>query len=122
MSLLQEYHWPGNIRQLQNVMERAVLLCENNAIDVSNLPPELIEHQVDLEQSACSLEEEIRRFKKRVIERALMESGQNKVHAARALGIARSSLHRLIEELHIMPTDTISPEQGNRVLAFPKSA
>jgi len=104
MSILQEYDWPGNIRQLQNVIERAVLLCENNSIQVSNLPTELIGPQTST-SDACSLDEEIRRFKKRVIERALVDSAHNKVQAARALGIARSSLHRLIEELNIGTTE-----------------
>ncbi|HYE24402.1 MAG TPA: sigma-54 dependent transcriptional regulator [Clostridia bacterium] len=101
MSLLQEYDWPGNIRQLQNVIERAVLLSEDNNIRVSNLPPEMT-YASGCAEKGSSLELEVRRFKKRMIERALMENAHNKVHAARALGIARSSLHRLIEELQIV--------------------
>lgn len=119
-SLLQEYEWPGNIRQLSNVVERAVLLCEDNTIRVSNLPPEIVQQAYP--EEACSLDEEIRRFKKRVIERALIENSQNKVHAARALGIARSSLHRLIEELQIIPEDNTAIRSPREPLVFRKPA
>lgn len=42
MQLLINYDWPGNIRELSNVMERAVLFCDDIAIDINHLPPELV--------------------------------------------------------------------------------
>ena len=49
----------------------------------------------------ASFEEEVRCFKRRLIERKLMEYHNNKQQAAKSLGLARSSLHRLIDDLHI---------------------
>lgn len=100
LATLQEHAWPGNIRELQNVIERAVVVCEGPEIQVNDLPEEFAEFAVaDL---PTSLDDAVREFKRRWIQRALSQAGQNKVQAARALGIARSSLHRLIDELHIL--------------------
>ncbi|HEX6908158.1 MAG TPA: helix-turn-helix domain-containing protein, partial [Terriglobales bacterium] len=55
-------------------------------------------------EAGSSFDEEVRNFKRRLILRTLAECGNNKVQAARFLKIARSSIHRLIEELDIPPT------------------
>ena len=99
MAALQEHAWPGNVRELQNVIERAVVLCEAAEIGIANLPPEFGEAVVVT--SDFSFDKEVREFKGRLIQRALAQTGYNKVQAAHLLGIARSSLHRLIDELQI---------------------
>jgi len=43
MQALTAYRWPGNIRELRNVIERAMLFCDEAAIDRSHLPPELVQ-------------------------------------------------------------------------------
>jgi DNA-binding NtrC family response regulator len=114
MAALQEHAWPGNVRELQNVIERAVVLCDAAEIGISNLPPELGEAVAGT--SDFSFDKEVREFKGRLIQRALAQTGYNKVQAAQLLGIARSSLHRLIDELQIQcairtpPADHV--EQG----------
>lgn len=99
MAALQEHGWPGNVRELQNVIERAVVVCDTSEIGMANLPQELAETVAG--PSDFSLEQEVREFKGRLIQRALVQTGYNKVQAAHLLGIARSSLHRLIDELQI---------------------
>jgi transcriptional regulator with PAS, ATPase and Fis domain len=124
MVLLQEHDWPGNIRQLQNVIERALLFSEDGVVRVSDLPSDMVPmgHSEQPEEST-SLEEKLKRYKRRLIERALLEHSYNKVHAARSLGIARSSLHRLIEELQI-PAEQACDVAADRpsMLALRKSA
>jgi DNA-binding NtrC family response regulator len=96
---LQEYDWPGNIRELQNVIERAVVLCDGPEIMMEHLP-----YQFAVWESAArdsSFDEEVRSFKRRLIQRVLSDTNNNKLQAARSLKIARSSLHRLIDELEI---------------------
>lgn len=107
MAILEDYHWPGNVRELQNVMERAVVICDDNEIRPDHLPDSMYDER----QIPCSasFEDEVRSFKKRLIQRTLLEYGNNKLQAARSLKIARSSLHRLIDELHI----TAPPEALN---------
>jgi DNA-binding NtrC family response regulator len=99
MSALQEHDWPGNVRELQNVVEHAVVVCDGPELRLEHLPSQFMS-LADAEYSA-SLEDEVRKFKRRLIQRTLTEFGNNKVEAARSLKIARSSLHRLIEELQI---------------------
>jgi DNA-binding NtrC family response regulator len=103
LTLLEEYSWPGNIRELENVVERAVVLCDEPEIGFAHLPPRF--RAQDIEFMADSFEDEVKNFKRRLIQRTLVEYQHNKVQAARSLKIARSSLHRLIEELSICSPD-----------------
>ncbi len=91
---LQAYCWPGNIRELENAMERAVLLCgPEGVIGVSDLPlwvQNLPEPCPD--GNACpasgNLQEELDRLEKKIIVRALSETGGNSSKAAEKLGIS----------------------------------
>jgi DNA-binding NtrC family response regulator len=107
LAVLRNHDWPGNVRELQNVIEVVVALSDERVIEPSHLmahlpganesTPEF--EYVDLMDG--SFEEEVRAFKRRLIERKLTEHQNNKLQAAKSLGLARSSLHRLIDELHI---------------------
>ena len=99
---LEEYAWPGNVRELQNVIERAIVVCEGSEIGIEHLPSQFAAWPEA--EAGSSFDEEVRNFKRRLILRTLAECGNNKVQAARFLKIARSSIHRLIEELDIPPT------------------
>jgi DNA-binding NtrC family response regulator len=99
---LEEYDWPGNVRELQNVIERAVVICDGPEVGIEHLPSQFAAWSEPT--SGNSFDEEVRNFKRRLIARTLAECGNNKVQAARFLKIARSSIHRLIEELDIPPT------------------
>ena len=109
--LLKSYSWPGNIRQLENVMERAVVVAESNTVTVEDIPPEL-RNGVDgtngeaaaeaaLARSnavlsagnglAAERDERNQQERARLV-RALAATGGNKAEAARALGLARSTL------------------------------
>jgi DNA-binding NtrC family response regulator len=105
MHALEEYEWPGNIRELQNVIERAVVVCDGPDIRFEHLPS----HFIDVPEEAVeaySFDEEVKSFKRRLIYRVLADNGNNKLQAARSLKIARSSLHRLIDELEIATPDS----------------
>jgi transcriptional regulator with GAF, ATPase, and Fis domain len=97
---LKAFHWPGNIRQLENVIERAVVVCPGMMITVADLPEEVQQGQGGWEESslpevAASIRAERegrdRREKEKLV-RALSAAGGNKAEAARALGWARSTL------------------------------
>jgi DNA-binding NtrC family response regulator len=103
MDALRRYHWPGNIRELQNVIERSVILCETEifSIDESWLPqqPFLTEPRTQIELSRRLEAEEMD-----MIEAALKESGGRvfgPTGAAAKLGIARSTLESKIRSLKI---------------------
>ena len=103
LRLLESYPWPGNIRELQNVIERSVIVCETASFSVdeswlSQQPPERkAESQPDLSEKLAAEEKEI-------IEAALREC-QGRVFgpsgAAAKLGIARSTLESKIRSLKI---------------------
>jgi DNA-binding NtrC family response regulator len=103
LTLMEEYSWPGNIRELENVVERAVVLCDEPEIGFAHLPPRFRDRAMEF--MADSFEDEVKNFKRRLIQRTLAEYDHNKVQAAKSLKIARSSLHRLIEELSICSPD-----------------
>jgi transcriptional regulator with GAF, ATPase, and Fis domain len=106
---LKGYDWPGNIRHLENVMERAVVVCEGPAITVDDLPPELLRDtaprlestlkwQLDADGSPI-LSRKLHaeragrdRMEREQLVRALAAADGNKAEAARALGLARSTL------------------------------
>jgi len=103
MDALRRYHWPGNIRELQNVIERSVILCETEilSIDESWLPQQqfLTEPRNQIELSRRIQAEEMD-----IIEAALKESGGRvfgPTGAAAKLGIARSTLESKIRSLKI---------------------
>lgn len=95
LSALERYDWPGNIRELANVLERAQILAEEHVITLDDLPESIGEGQRSpavYGKNADELHEVERRHVLAVLNR---EKG-NKVHAAKSLGISRRALYRLI--------------------------
>jgi DNA-binding NtrC family response regulator len=105
--VLEDYSWPGNIRELENVIQRAVVLAEGPAIEVWDLPPHM-QTGMEAPTGVHSYEDEIRDFKRRLIVRTLRECGGNKAETARVLSVARGYLHRLINDLKIQ-SEEIAP-------------
>jgi transcriptional regulator with PAS, ATPase and Fis domain len=103
LSLLQSYPWPGNIRELQNVVERSVVVCEteNFSVDESWLSQQ---HIVSEPKDQLELSEKLSAQEKQIIEAALRESGgrvSGPSGAAAKLGIHRSTLESKIASLKI---------------------
>ncbi|MCK6485807.1 MAG: sigma 54-interacting transcriptional regulator [Phycisphaerae bacterium] len=99
MALLASYHWPGNIRELQNVMERAVLLADGQPIVGAHLPREITGDQTFMPQNKA--ESALWGTEKALILKALKEAGWNQSKAARALGISRDNLRYRIKKYEI---------------------
>ena len=101
LAALGRYNWPGNIRELEHVVERAVLLCTGTAIR----PEHLSELAVSARRSsdAPSLRVTMRAEKLRRVEAALAQTGGNRAAAARLLGMSPSNLSRLIKNLVLKP-------------------
>jgi len=89
-NLLVSYHWPGNIRELQNVIERAVILAENE-IDAMHL-------KLDAEVSSGHQEKYLKSVEKDTIVKILSETGGNRKKAADRLGISLRTLQYRIKE------------------------
>ncbi|MCI0766013.1 sigma 54-interacting transcriptional regulator [Bacillus sp. TL12] len=109
--IFMEYDWPGNIRELENVLERAMNVVEGTVIHVHHLPvylrqkdvAEELYHEGDQEENeqSYSLQAEVESAEKRMIARALEKTDGNRKEAAELLGIHRASLYRKIERYGI---------------------
>ncbi len=94
--VLYQYEWPGNIRQLRNVIERALILAENGKISFADLPEELLGRATVLHGKTI-----VQAAEKTEIERALRETHGNKVKAARLLGMSRSVLYEKLKKFNL---------------------
>jgi DNA-binding NtrC family response regulator len=97
---LLSYDWPGNIRELANVLERAQILAEDNLITLDDLPENVKMLPVPVEASGLD-PLNLGEMERRTVRAALEQAKGNKVHAAKALGISRRSLYRFIEKYHL---------------------
>lgn len=96
-AILRPYQWPGNIRELRNVIERTAIMTSSECITIESVPLEI---RIPLETPANSTLEETRANAERNrIRQALEEAGWNVSAAARALGIERTHLHKRIRTL-----------------------
>lgn len=115
MNLLMRYHWKGEVRELQNVIERAMIFCEGEYIDATHLPDYMqkLGSSVNGETTSgsVSLKDATKNFERHYIEQTLQRHNNNKETAAHELGISLSSLYRKMEELNI-PVKQSSVPQG----------
>ena len=109
--LLQQYSWPGNIRELKNVIERTMILAPEGDIDATTLPEEIREHRAtealgkvqtdpsDLDISPTGRKlVTLRELEDDYIPEVLSATGNNKTHAARILGIHPTALLRRLKK------------------------
>ncbi|MDH5228712.1 MAG: sigma 54-interacting transcriptional regulator [Gammaproteobacteria bacterium] len=110
LDLLSQYHYPGNIRELRNIVERAVLLCEDNSnIIVEFLPEEIFDrrnnnkthHKAVARKLRGSLKSLVEHFEAEVIEEKLKENQWNQSKTAEALLVARRTLIEKINRYRI---------------------
>lgn len=94
MRVLIAYDWPGNIRELANVLERAQILCEDQVITIDDLPDSLL--TVPAAPPSGASPYNLAEMERRTVQAALAHVNGNRVHAAKALGISRRSLYRLL--------------------------
>lgn len=95
---LQQYNWPGNIRELQHVIERAALLCTQQKIDVNDLQLTSKQASDIAPQSSAFFEMTLEQAESWYIHKVIGLHGGNHTKAAKALGVSRSALYRRIEK------------------------
>jgi DNA-binding NtrC family response regulator len=100
MKILMNYKWKGEVRELENMIERAVLLCESEYISSKDLPPHAVGSEIGMDYPD-DLKASVRNFEKQHIINILGRVNNDKNKCAEILGIGLSSLYRKIEELEI---------------------
>ena len=94
VNVLERYHWPGNIRELENVIERAIVLGNGDMLGVDGLPPDLCrprgvnDFAVDIPPAGIDLEGHLDRVEQRYVEAALDRAGGVQTRAAELLGLS----------------------------------
>ena len=99
LAALERYDFPGNIRELQNIIEHAFVCCESHVIQFNHLPPDIQRHggSSSRDDSLESLEE----IEGEVIQQVLQKTGWRFNEASKRLGVSRSTLWRKIKHLGI---------------------
>jgi two-component system response regulator AtoC len=110
LQLMRRYHWPGNIRELRNVIERAMVLCDGQEIQPSHLPAELSDGVIplgglgpsrlraDLPPEGLNLEDLVSQIERQLITDALAKTGGNQIEAAELLSISRDQLRYRLQK------------------------
>ena len=107
--IFYEYEWPGNIRELENVIERAIILCPGERIQRQDLPRHLqdnVSTLISLEgiPLTARLSDTLTMIEKKMIERAMILSNNVQSHAAKLLGIGKSGLNQKIKKYQMLDT------------------
>ena len=89
MEALNRYHWPGNVRQLQSVIERAVIICDSGLIELSHIKDELIERKkgvidIEIPDEGIVFEE----LEKELLKKAMQKANYVAKRAAELLGMS----------------------------------
>jgi DNA-binding NtrC family response regulator len=105
LEAMERYSWPGNVRQLINALERAKILCESETIRLRELPREVVAGADASPGSVVDLPDDLASIQRSKIVEVLRRESGNKSKAARALGIDRRKLYRLLEKFSISDSE-----------------
>jgi DNA-binding NtrC family response regulator len=97
---LSAYHWPGNIRELENVIGNACMMTDGNSIDIADLPERFrtqSNENLTADETFLPLEE----IERRHVLRVLKAVGDNKVRAAEVLKIGRATIYQILSRMKI---------------------
>ncbi|MCP3872822.1 MAG: sigma-54-dependent Fis family transcriptional regulator [Desulfobacteraceae bacterium] len=106
VKILCDYHWNGNVRELENIIERSVIFCGDDKINPSDLPEQVrqaIPSILNLEgiPEGVGLAETLVAVEKRMIQRAMKLSGNVQTKAAQLLGIGKSGLNQKLKKFNL---------------------
>ncbi|MBS1127421.1 MAG: sigma-54-dependent transcriptional response regulator, partial [Nitrospirae bacterium] len=99
MEALKEYHWPGNVRQLKNIIERAVVLTKGDSLALHDLPEEFYPTgKIPEMMKTVTARKTLKEIELHAIKEALQKCDGNKSKAARMLGISRKAFYKRLND------------------------
>jgi DNA-binding NtrC family response regulator len=101
LKLLVGYEYPGNVRELENILERAAALCSGDVIGVQDLPPDLKDVAIFRYDNQAGRMKSMEELEREYILWVMNRVGHNKTHAANILGIDRASLYRKLKKYEL---------------------
>jgi PAS domain S-box-containing protein len=101
MDFLMRYSFPGNVRELENIIEHAFVLCHDNIIEMKHLPREIVESSMEIKPMITGVISPLNAAEKSAIEEALRQHGGARAGAARDLGISTVTLWRKMKKFQI---------------------
>jgi len=106
VKILCDYQWKGNVRELENIIERCVILCNSDIITPSDFPLQVRQNMsitIELEgiPESAGLSETLAAVEKRMIQRAMKLSGDVQTKAAQLLGIGKSGLNQKLKKFNL---------------------
>lgn len=101
---LERYSWPGNVRQLQNALDRAKILADNDCVRLENMPPEIV-HTAHVRPTIIASDVDLETLTHQHVLETFRRHSGNKARTARALGIGRRTLYRLLDKYSIPTRD-----------------
>ena len=108
LAIMQHYCWPGNIRELENMIERTMHFAREGIVQVNHLPSTLTEKAAEASpeqahaQTSVTLSKQVNYAEKKAIQEALRTCDGNKSKTAALLGISRAWLYRKLRQYEIM--------------------
>jgi DNA-binding NtrC family response regulator len=105
LDVISRYSWPGNVRQLINAIERAQMLADDEVLLKENLPPEVLSGDNSVGPTALVPDADLASLTRARVVQSLQQEHGNKLRAAKALGVSRRSLYRLIEKYHVQNSE-----------------
>jgi len=102
INILMDYEYPGNVRELENIIEHAFVMCQGETINKNHLPPELYPKSeieiVEEEENSTPIET----FEKQLLSKTLKKNNGNKIQTAKELGLHRSTLWRKMKKYDLI--------------------
>lgn len=98
MEALCAYHWQGNVRELENVIERSIVLCKKNVVAVDHLPKNIVPNKEDRSTIKIHMGTSLKEAEKEIIQKTLFMTNGSKKEAAKILGISSRKIEYKVKE------------------------